>query len=363
MFEKNVIRTQKLYALQGLRAFAAAMVIFVHALATFGNKVDATSLPTQFGGLGEMGVKLFFCISGFIIFTASKNFIPGIQSAAIFLKRRVIRVVPIYWLVTLVYATKLSLQGVPPSFYELGLSLLFIPYMNQWDLMRPVLGVGWSLNFEMFFYFLVGLSIFLKKEFRVLFLFLVLAALIFSRWLGFINHGTGFLSDVLYLLSDYYLIYFIGGLLIGVLRDFLKSNGVSYSLQFTPALLISGGFLGIYLFLHILGLIPSHMTEISMATVCMVCVLVSVFEFKPISHLTDGCIKRGLGLAGDASYSTYLTHGFVMGPLARIISYAEMPLSPLVFAFLMVPMCTFFGIFVYKFLEKPLLTFMNKKYS
>jgi len=358
----------RLYALQGLRAYAAAMVIFVHAISTYDSKVDVISGPIGFDGLGamglgEMGVKLFFCISGFIIFNATKGLVPAPGSVTTFWRRRIIRVVPIYWLATLVYAVKLALQGAPPTLATLGMSLFFVPFTNDIGLMRPVLGVGWSLNFEMFFYAMFGISLLLTKQFRALSLFCALVLLVAFRMGGYLTQGNGFLLDGLYQLSDYYLFYFLAGLLIGVLREKLAESKTTVSLNFTCALLGCTGILVLYLGLHHMFVVPPFFREATQAGACVLCVAISVLEFKPVNHRSDGLVKRSIGLAGDASYSTYLTHGFAMGPIARVISYAGLDIGALFFSLLMIPVCTCAGILVFRWVERPLMRNLNSRFA
>ena len=64
-------------------------------------------------------------------------------------------------------------------------SLLFIPYVNKASgLIRPVLQLGWTLNYEMFFYLLIAACLWLEVSKRVLVLSVVLVALAGLQWLA-----------------------------------------------------------------------------------------------------------------------------------------------------------------------------------
>ena len=130
--------------IDGLRAIAVLSVIFFHA------GLDA--IPG-----GYLGVDIFFVISGFII-----CFVADDRRPAEFMWDRIARVVPLYWLLTLA-ATAVAF--IDPSLFKSTIadpalvlqSLLFIPFVKANLTMQPVLFVGWTLNYEMFFYLVFAL--------------------------------------------------------------------------------------------------------------------------------------------------------------------------------------------------------------
>lgn len=135
--------------IQALRAIAAYMVVFVH-LPTVGGWANAEPLGA--------GVDIFFVISGFIMaFTTQGGGAPGD-----FLARRAARIAPLYWILTLVaFAVALTAPGAGARLGELAgelvRSLAFIPYARADGIVHPLLSVGWTLNYEMFFYLAFGL--------------------------------------------------------------------------------------------------------------------------------------------------------------------------------------------------------------
>jgi len=50
---------------------------------------------------------------------------------------------------------------------ELAKSLFFVPYFNAEGKHRPVLGQGWTLNYEMAFYVIVAVSLFLRRAWAI----------------------------------------------------------------------------------------------------------------------------------------------------------------------------------------------------
>jgi peptidoglycan/LPS O-acetylase OafA/YrhL len=134
-----------IFNIQSLRAFAALSVAYFH---------------TDFGGIrfGSFGVDVFFVISGFIMAHICQT-----DSDHFFL-RRLIRIVPLYWALTLVmfglakFAPSLVYRATA-DWADLARSLFFIPYQNKGGLVQPELFLGWTLNYEMFFYVNVALAL------------------------------------------------------------------------------------------------------------------------------------------------------------------------------------------------------------
>jgi len=114
-------------SLQVLRGVAAVMVVLFHV---FGFQI------------GSVGVDIFFVISGFLMFHANREVFGHARTAILFLKRRILRVVPLYWLCT---AFALC-PGV--KFKILAASVLFIPIRSQDGGIHTVLQPGWTLDFE-----------------------------------------------------------------------------------------------------------------------------------------------------------------------------------------------------------------------
>jgi exopolysaccharide production protein ExoZ len=145
--------------------------------------------------LTEAGVDLFFVISGFVMVYASRDLFAAPGGGLVFLSRRIARIVPLYWSMTTVFlvAVLVSPSLIPvgrPGLAEILTSYFFIPYHrpdSAW--MHPVYSVGWTLNYEMFFYAIFGCVIALpvKRAVTVLtavFCTLVIAGIIFRPAAG-----------------------------------------------------------------------------------------------------------------------------------------------------------------------------------
>ncbi|ENV34777.1 Exopolysaccharide production protein ExoZ [Acinetobacter gerneri DSM 14967 = CIP 107464 = MTCC 9824] len=150
--------------IQLLRAFAAINVVFFHII---GISVQYGMPATNFLFMkdwGQNGVDIFFVISGFImVYIQSKK-----RKAPLdFFRNRVERIVPIYWILT---ALLCVLYFILPSAFantELNLNKMFFSVLFLENLVNnklPVLYVGWTLEYEMLFYFIFALCLFIRKQ-------------------------------------------------------------------------------------------------------------------------------------------------------------------------------------------------------
>tara|TARA_R110002124_G_scaffold9586_2_gene49199 strand:+ start:7893 stop:8963 length:1071 start_codon:yes stop_codon:yes gene_type:complete len=166
----------KVLTIQYLRGFAAMLVLASHALL-----YPIVEHNRDFGRLGWLGVILFFVISGFIMVAVTGE---GRFSATGFLRRRFIRVVPMYWLATLLAAglALLAPQLFKTTVYDgtqLVLSLLFVPFHNAASGgIHPLYKLGWTLNYEIFFYVCFALLAFMGMGARVVWLTIAFVSLL-----------------------------------------------------------------------------------------------------------------------------------------------------------------------------------------
>ncbi|MEO5329756.1 MAG: acyltransferase [Magnetococcus sp. THC-1_WYH] len=148
--------------LQILRAFAALNVVFGHIIGNAEYYNYDTSFSFTLAGWASSGVDIFFVISGFVmLFTQLEHK----RSVTDFITSRIIRIVPIYWLITtIIILTKLF---IPNSFRTMVItakktlaSYTFLSGAIGDD--YPIVGVGWTLEWEMLFYLVFGLSLWFR---------------------------------------------------------------------------------------------------------------------------------------------------------------------------------------------------------
>jgi exopolysaccharide production protein ExoZ len=156
-------RHGRLANLQLLRIMAALAVVLHHV------RWHAPVFDKSFNPLsitwGHSGVDVFFVISGFLMVYIIRN---GRLGPGEFILRRFARVWPLYAVMTLTVAAivtfaPLYYKGDADPAYVIK-SMFFIPTARAMDgHYYPVIGPGWTLNLEIAFYTLFGLSLFFRR--------------------------------------------------------------------------------------------------------------------------------------------------------------------------------------------------------
>jgi exopolysaccharide production protein ExoZ len=329
-----------IYSLQYLRGVAALMVVWHHAREQLPNL--KLYFPMEFA---QSGVDLFFVISGFImvVTTSGKQVRPGT-----FFLRRLIRVAPLYWLLTglvvfLAYLSPSLFKNTNIEVFHVVQSLLFFPHSSPSHIgtFWPVLVPGWTLNFEMFFYALFATTLVFLEIYRVL----VLAGMLLSL-VGFgIIFGT-FEIPFLSAYTNMVMLEFLIGAVLGHL--------------WTCGRVIRSPWL---------------------AWCCLLCGAAMLLwrdaPYAPLSQIAGGALVVAGALfsgfrqwkcppllaLGDASYSIYLTHIFTLGALRWIwVKFSEAEIDHgNGWLFMLSGLCSAacIGWVVYQAIEKPMTTVLN----
>jgi exopolysaccharide production protein ExoZ len=289
-------------SLQAARAFAAMLVVLFHlggaiaATKYFG--IEAFSIPFSFG---SAGVEFFFVLSGFIILTAHRNDIGKPRRLSIYLRKRITRIYPTYWIIFLLVlfiaiASPSLRNTVPHDALILFKSLLLIPQDSNvvGGTGAPVLGVAWTLQYEVFFYF-------------------YFASLILSRWLGIvigltilglyiIYHGIGSSSFCLSFLSKDYILLFAMGMAVSV-------TCTSKKIIVTRPLFCAS--IGVIVFIIValdvvigLNLLSERRTILYGLASCLI--IFGLVQAEDEGQSIGG--HRSMQILGDSSYALYLIH-------------------------------------------------------
>lgn len=144
--------------IRGVQVWRAVAVLMV----TAGHVNQVVAPPTvtvslwRFGNLSMFGVDIFFIISGFILGSTALRAAGGDRrvQAYDFIARRIMRVFPIYWIVILFPLSRLLRQHRLTGFSFLNYWLL-LPGL-RFPVVMPVIGIAWTLIFEMVFYYIMA---------------------------------------------------------------------------------------------------------------------------------------------------------------------------------------------------------------
>ena len=148
---------------QALRGLACALVVAYHAVGCWGEGRVPPRGADSIWPNGAAGVDLFFVISGFVMAVSAPG-LSGPAGAWRFIVRRCHRVVPLYWLMTCAKLAVLALSGrATYNAWHVVASLLLLPSRDAVGVVRPVLGVGWTLQVEALFYALFALALAVRK--------------------------------------------------------------------------------------------------------------------------------------------------------------------------------------------------------
>jgi exopolysaccharide production protein ExoZ len=333
---------QKVNNIQALRAYAALAVVIFHTGFTFPHMLQ----------MGKFGVDIFFVISGYIMARICDT------DSRWFLRRRLIRILPPYWVLTfLLFVFSLwfpsLLLSTHPGFTELLKSLFFVPYYRADGLIRPLLFVGWSLNYEMLFYLLVALGIYLVPRHPLVF---VSGSLIALQSVCRLFAGFG---AVPMCYSDKVIFEFVFGILAyAIASRIASSTAVQIRVFSLLALIISLAGMS---FLQGVAHSPFPAEWLAMQVLAMLVVLSA-------SLLSQGGWDiriRWIVIVGDASYVLYLVHAYILNLSDRVLNW-RLPWIQMTHAsgcLILSAVCVAVAVLLHLKLEKPFVNYLNGRFG
>ena len=353
---------KKILSIEILRGLAATLVVFVHVIAeTQFRSVNSTLVNFyELKDFGLVGVDIFFVISGFIMVLIHGDDFLKPKASFIFLKKRFLRIAPLYWFFTiiasflLIVLPEFSSRGLTFDITHFFMSLSFIPWNNSAGTMFPVLGVGWTLNYEMYFYLLFAVCLMFKKK---NFLFILTIIFISGFTVSKISDSS---IPFLKMIGNPILFEFLGGVFMGylynkniVIKNYFSLLTISLTLL---SINVFFKFDSSYKFIYF-GL-PSLLLLYS---------LVSLERISNFFETISSKMLKVMLVIGSSSYSIYLSHPFVLKAVYRFIPNSFVSNHPDVVITIVLIITVLFGIFVYYLIEIPLLRhtkkifFFNKK--
>lgn len=301
--------------MQILRGLAALAVLIYHSSLVLRGKLGIDLFPDAV--LGASGVDLFFVISGFIIVHSSDRLFGCGSAPLIFLTRRIIRIVPLYWAATaimVVHGLVSGMHSVDLSWQNVLASLFFVPYPRPSGIMLPAVTVGWTLNYEMFFYLVFAAAILLPRRRAVFAAGVALTLLTIAAALRPIS------SRPVSFLLDPIILEFCLGMAIAL------AHREGAHLPRLPAIMLA--------FAAALTFVLSAMWSDTVAWRTAVWGLPAAMLLAIVTLCTSGKkheqpsrLVRAFEILGDASYSLYLLHWIVLLGMARLIPHVFDPPS------------------------------------
>ena len=350
--------------LQIFRGWAAVLVVLVHSSAIASEQHHHPFLGNFFA-MGNAGVDFFFVLSGFLIFHIHGKDFGQPRQLTSYLWKRIVRIFPIYWLVTLLILPVYFIvahygQGDETHASIILGSLLLVPMARA-----PILVAGWSLRHELLFYFWFVLLIGLRPRWAWPIIGLWVASMLVSVGLSF---GTAYRYShpVIHLLLWPQNFEFIVGCLAAVLLYKLPVGILSRPMCIGLLLAGLGGFLAT-------GFFPGPLFDLARSEHVLLYgglsfIIVITSTSLDLSGGFSNRIKyslpyRGFDYLGEASYSLYLLHGPVISILFKLAgaqslysSFSGSFITPVI-----VILTVGAGCFFHTFVERPLLRRVRRR--
>jgi exopolysaccharide production protein ExoZ len=325
----------EILGIQYFRAIAALFVVGYHISKQMYHLYGQPTLDTL-----QSGVDIFFVISGFVMILstdAGRN-----TSPYDFIAKRIARIAPLYWVTTIVLIAVLMLAPqvvtttrMTPAYAMSSMAFIVYNTPGYQGYYSVLLAPGWTLALEMFFYVLFTIGLIAGRCGWSLIICVALP-LAFLTLSGEVFHPVG----IAQFYTNTIMLEFVFGMVLG---NLFKANRVSIS---------------------------------SRHAVILMTIAMALLLFLPLDRSVWRCLRFGLPavlliaaslfvqyrrwplllLIGDASYSLYLTHFFVLSALAQLWKNLHFSSAFAIFAFYPVGLilCCSCGVLCWHFIEVPL---------
>jgi peptidoglycan/LPS O-acetylase OafA/YrhL len=330
-----IIYSERSESLQAFRFVAAALVLVTHVTLYYHERINSAVLMWK----GGIGVLFFFVISGIVMVMSSVTLTLDATGAREFMARRLLRIVPLYWLITLfkvavVVALPSVIQHNHFDLVRIIKSFLFIPAYNADGHIEPIHGVGWTLQHEMFFYALFAVMMLFGRS--------------PARWasatiLGLVALGAVVTQEsaIMRVFTHPINLYFVVGMAIG---SVIVHGGV----RRTDAKVL---FAGLLLAAILKWLLPDAVTAI--LPLAPLVLVLGALMLLLVSWRLPRPLRVMIAL-GDSSYALYLFHPLIAPLLVIMVHQVAAPLGVLAEVGLTVIVTIVLAHGVHKGIELPL---------
>jgi len=353
----------RLNTIQLLRAVAVLMVVHCHTIDLQpAHTKSGNSFQYQFFYLpnfGAAGVDIFFVISGFIITVISAHYARSNKVYDFFIKR-LIRVIPLYWLVSLLFIVISLVFGRHNPIGHIVMSFVIFPFFNDPHFDIPVLIQGWTISFELLFYMVITAAMKCSRRWYILITVLFFSACILFNY----NHTRTAHNG---------LVNFFGN---GIMLEFLM--GMVTGIVFLSPVSVKPIVTNIFMFAGIAGLLMSVFTGYGIISQGIGIVLgTSSLERVLIWGVPSALLVAGVALKekshpvfihsfwiaiGNASFSIYLTHLIIL-PSLYVKCWVRWGVTDMIqpdlLLFISLALAIMGGFLFYKMVEIPVLRKLN----
>ena len=336
------MKPNTLHSIQFLRFVAAFLVVAFHS---FKHIPDLNLYSEVIGDLaksGQVGVHIFFVISGFIMVYIAQGSYGSEGSIWKFLVHRFVRIFPIFWIVNLLFWVY---TGLLLGLDDFDITLVVLSFSLLPDYGSMVLGPAWTLSYELYFYIIFAFTLFFNLRTSV-----ILIGTFF-----FLSISLRFFIDTkiypLHVLTNSLLLEFVFGMLVGyfLIKGRVLNQWVCWvSLIVGTSTILFGGLTSLH---------EQYPTLLAWGVPSTLIVL-GVVNLEKQGRLA---FLRKLSWLGDSSYSLYLIH---MLPIKLIALSGVQLLFSFTFGaevlVLLVSLgCVVIGVYFSRLVELPTLAFFR----
>lgn len=336
-----------LYNLHLLRVIAALGVVYFHITSEAGLALD--------WDVGSRGVDVFFVISGFIIAYI------GTTKPEQFFVRRVIRVVPFYWAATvfvfaIVAAAPHLFRTTQADPTHLAFSLFFIPREAPDGGMWPTLVLGWSLNYEMFFYVLFAISLRISRRY---------APAITCVWiLAFMAaiHAFANGNQTLSFYAKPIVLEFCFGILVFYLFRWIEQHRDALARVAVLKIALLIVFLGSLVAINVLEqYLRDSISRALIAGIPSFFIVLSALLLERIYGVVSK--NKTIYLLGEASYIIYLVHPYIIYTVLRLAKLDSTLSVPVITALILglIVLTSAISVAIHVWFEKPVMAFLRAR--
>lgn len=335
---------KRLELIQFSRALVPFLVMLFHLSGTMMAYFDYNLLGFSFIPISG-GVNYFFALSGFMMYYIYRGKFGQIHQFKSYLLNRLIRVYPLYWLLTCLFLFVLFLNPGFSVGHETDIDTLITSFLlvQSPRELEPVINVAWSLVHTVFFYLVFSLLFFSKVNLsKAIITIWALLTIAFSLGYLYIDHYL-----IRFFFNQYNLI-FLAGIFCAYCITHFKMN-----VKISILMIILGGIGFPVIWLN--SIHPFIPISFDMGTGLASALI--ILGLGSIDMQKDMKIPRFLNYIGNAAFSIYLSHNFALDLLSELFSdlsvydYLGGWLTSMVLLILMLSI----GCIVHSFIEKPLI--------